>query len=82
MLIIRVRDNEQMKEKCKKTNKQTNKQKPKRTKHNRSSSKRVRVKLFCCTFWLGFLQLIRKAPLIFKQNFELALSIILKQGEL
>ena len=26
MLIIRVRDNEQMKEKCKKTNKQTNKQ--------------------------------------------------------
>ena len=42
----------------------------------------MRAKWFCCAFKLGFLQLIRKASLIFKSNLELALSIILKQREL
>ena len=49
---------------------------------NRSYSEGVRAKCFCCTFKLGFLQLICKASLIFKSNLELALSIILKQREL
>ena len=40
----------------------------------------VRAKWFCCTFKLGFVQLICKASLIFKSsNLELALSIILKE---
>ena len=46
---------------------------------NRSYSERVRAKWFSCAFKLGFLQLIRKASLIFKSSLELALSIILKQ---
>ena len=49
---------------------------------DRNYSERVRAKLFCCSFKLGFLQLICKASLIFKSNLELALSIILKQREL
>ena len=56
--------------------------KAERSKGNRSYSKRVRAKWFCCAFKLGFLQLICKASLIFKSNLELALSIILKQREL
>ena len=56
--------------------------KTERSKGNRSNSERVRTKLFCCAFKLGFLQLICKASLIFKSNLELALSIILKQREL
>ena len=59
-----------------------NKQRQKRTWGDRSYSERVRAKLFCCAFKLGFLQLICKASLIFKSNLELALSIILKQREL
>ena len=35
-----------------------------------------------CAFKLGFLQLISRAFFIFKLNFELALSIILKEREL
>ena len=35
-----------------------------------------------CAFKLGLLLLICNAPLIFKSNLELALSIILKQREL
>ena len=53
-----------------------------RSKGNRSYSESVRAKLFCCAFKLCFLQLIRKASLIFKSSLELALSIILKQREL
>ena len=49
---------------------------------DRSCSERVRAKLFCCAFKLGFLQLICRASLIFKSNLELALSFILKQREL
>ena len=64
------------------TKKQTNKQRQKRTWGDRSSSERVRAKLFCCTFKLSFLQLICKASLILKSNLELALSMILKQREL
>ena len=56
--------------------------KTERSKGNRSYSERMRAKWFCCAFKLGFLQLIRKASLIFKSNLELALSIILKQREL
>ena len=47
-----------------------------------SYSESVRTKLFCYAFKLDFLQLICKAPLIFKPNLELALSIILKEREL
>ena len=56
--------------------------KAERRKGDRSYSERVRAKLFCCAFKLGFLHLIYKAFLIFKSNLELALSIILKQREL
>ena len=63
-------------------NKQTNKQRLKRARGNRSYSERVRAKWFCCTFKLGFLQLIWNASLIFESNLELALTVILKQREL
>ena len=63
------------KQKKRKTNKGSQEQ------GDRSYSKRVRAKWFCCAFKLGFLQLICKASLIFKLNLELALSIILKQRE-
>ena len=56
--------------------------KTERSKGNRSYSERVRAKLFCCAFKLGFLQLICKASLIFKSNLELVLPILLKQREL
>ena len=49
---------------------------------NRSYSERVSAEWFCCAFKFGFLQLIYKASLMFKSNFELVLSIILKQKEL
>ena len=58
------------------------KQRQKRTRGDRSYSERVRAKWFCCAFKLDFLQLICKASLMFKSNFELTLSIILKQREL
>ena len=45
-------------------------------------SERVRAKWFCWAFKLGFLQRICKTFLIFNSNFELALSIILKEREL
>ena len=60
-------------------------QKNKDWKTQRSStsySESVRAKWFCCTFKLGFVQLICKASLIFKSNLELALSVILKEREL
>ena len=47
-----------------------------------SYSETVRAKWFCCAFKLGFVQLICNAPLIFKSNLELVLSIILKEREL
>ena len=50
--------------------------KTKKNKGEKSYSERVRAKLFCCEFKLGFVQLICKASLIFKLNLELALSII------
>ena len=56
--------------------------KTERSKENRSYSKSVRAKWFCCAFKLSFLQLICQASVIFKSNSELALSIILKQREL
>ena len=47
-----------------------------------SYSENVRAKWFCYTFKLGFVQLMRKASLIFKLNLELPLSIILREREL
>ena len=47
-----------------------------------SYSESVRAKWFCCTFKLGFVQLICKASLTFKSNLVLAISIILKEREL
>ena len=64
------------------------KEKGKKTKAERSKEvaqaidERVRAKWFCCTFKLGFVQLICKASLIFKLNLDLVLSIILKEREL
>ena len=60
--------------KLQKTTKE-NQAKTKRSGGNRSYSERVRAKLFCCAFKLGFLQLICKASLIFKLDLELALSV-------
>ena len=45
-------------------------------------SEKVKARLFCRAFKLGFLQLIHKVSLIFKLNLELPLSIILKEREL
>ena len=56
--------------------------KTERSRGDRSYSERVRAKWFFCAFKLGFLQLISKASLIFKSNFELTLSIIFKKREL
>ena len=85
MLIISVRDNENNRWKGNENNNSNNNNNNKKTEKargDRSYSERVRAKLFCCAFKLGFLQLICKASLIFKSNLELALSIILKQREL
>ena len=49
---------------------------------NGNYSERVRTKWFCCAFKLDLLQVICKTSLIFKSNFELPLTIILKQREL
>ena len=76
-----------MKEKRQK--KQKKKQQQKKTKKDRKEqggngnySERVRTKWFCCAFKLDLLQVICKTSLIFKSNFELPLTIILKQREL
>ena len=53
-----------------------------KNKGDKNYSERVTAKWFCSAFKLGFLQLICKASLIFKSNFELDLSIILKKREL
>ena len=67
-----------MKEKRKKQKQQQQQQKTRteRSKGNRSYIERVRAKWFCCTFQLGFLELICKVSLIFKSNLELILSVI------
>ena len=61
---------------------QKKKTKAEKNKGDKSYSKRVRAKWFCCAFKLGFLQLIGRASLIFKSNLESALSIFLKEREL
>ena len=71
MPIISVRDNKSNRWKRNKTTTTTtttiaNKQRQKRARGDRSYSERVRAKLFCCAFKLGFLQLICKAFLIFQ----------------
>ena len=83
MKIIDQRETQKNKQTKKNNQKTKEKQtKTERSKGNRSYSKRVRAEWLCWTFKLGFLQLICKASLIFKSNFELALLIILKQREL
>ena len=85
MLIISVRDNENNRWKGNENNNSNNNNNNKKTEKargDRSYSERVRAKLFCCAFKLGFVQLICKASSVFKSNLELALSIILKQREL
>ena len=62
--------------------KRRKKETQKKNKEDKSYSERVGAKWFFYAFKLGFLQLIRKASLIFKPNLELALTIILKEGEL
>ena len=54
------------------TEKQT---KTERSKGNRNYSERVRAKLLCCAFKLGFLQLICKASFIFNSNLELVYQL-------
>ena len=76
MLSISVRDNKDNRWK-----RNAKKSMTKKNKGDRSYSERVRAKMFCFAFMLGFLQSICKASLIFKSNLELALSIILKQRE-
>ena len=76
-----------MKEKRqKKTKKKQQQKKPKKDRKeqggNGNYSERVRTKWFCCAFKLDLLQVICKTSLIFKSNFELPLSIILKKREL
>ena len=56
--------------------------KTERSKGNGSYSEKLRAKWFYCAFKVSFLQLVCKASLIFKSNFELALWIISKQREL
>ena len=59
------------------------KTKTKRKKGDPSYSENARGKWFCCAFkLLGFLQLMCKASLIFKLNWKLDWSIILKEREL
>ena len=83
MPIISIRGNENSRSKKNaKTTTTTKKQREKRTRDNRSFSEKVNAKWFCCSFKLGFIQLMCKDSLIFKSNLELALSIILKQREL
>ena len=59
--IMKTIDQREMQNKSKE--KQT---KTEKSKGNTSYNKTVRAKWFCCTFKLGFLQLICKACLIFK----------------
>ena len=61
----------------------TKKYKDRKTQRNGTSySENVRAKWFCYTLKLGFVQLMRKASLIFKLNLELSLSITLREREL
>ena len=62
------------------THTQTHKTKIEKKKGAEAIMKGWELNDFCCT--LGFLQLICKASLIFKSNFELASSIIVKEREL
>ena len=61
---------------------QTKKAKTEKNKWGKSYSERVRAKWFCCSFKLGFLQLVCKSSLIFQSNLELVLSIFWKEREL
>ena len=73
---MKITDEKKMQKKT--TKKKKNKGRKKQT-GDTSYSERVRVKLLCCVFKLGLFQLICKASLILKSNFELALSIIFKK---
>ena len=62
-----------MKQKSKKEKKNKDR---KEQRDDASFNKRVRAKWFCCTFKVGFLQLICKDSLVFKSNLEVALSTL------
>ena len=64
MKIIDERETQKNKKK-KERKKET---KTEKNKGDKSYSERVRAKLFCCVFNLGFLQLIYKASLIFQSS--------------
>ena len=63
--ILKTKDERGMQ---KQTKKNTNKDR--KEQGNKSYSKRMRAKWFCCAFKLSFLQLIYKVSLIFKSNLE------------
>ena len=58
------------------------KTKTKRKKNDLSYSENATAKWFYCAFKLGFIQLMCEASLIFKLNWKLDWSIILKEREL
>ena len=77
MPIIEFRDNENNRWKRKAKHKDK-----KKKMFGASYSESVRAKWFCCSFKLGFAQLLCNSSLIFKSNLELALSNNLKESEL
>ena len=79
MISARDHENKRLERRAKKT---TTKKRQKRTREERSYSKRVRAKWFCRPFKLRFHQLRHKAYLNFKSNLYLALLVILKHREL
>ena len=71
MKIVDEIETQKQSKRAKKNNNNNNKkikQRQKRTRSGKSYSERVRAKLFCCGFKLGFLQLIYKTSLLFKSN--------------
>ena len=75
--MMKTRDETEMK----KTTTKEKQIKTGRSKGIRSYSEIVSAKFFCCSFKLGFLQVISKDSLISKLNLELGLSNVFKQRE-
>ena len=75
--MMKTRDETEMK----KTTTKEKQLKTGRSKGIRSYSEIVSAKFFCCSFKLGFLQVICKDSLISKLNLELGLSNVFKQRE-
>ena len=75
--MMKTRDETEMK----KTTTKEKQIKTGRSKGIKSYSEIVSAKFFCCSFKLGFLQVICKDSLISKLNLELGLSNVFKQRE-